>query len=112
MANFGEVMRQLKRLCRARGTDYEKCESCPISDERICSFEISDIEDDEIERVEAAVMAWSAEHPEPEYETWREYLNRLYLGGLGLEYEKDSALIDNPIPANIAEKLGIEPKEE
>lgn len=55
-------------------------------------------------------MAWAAEHPEPVYPTW---IDVLILYGVtdetGYNY-LDSAY--NHIPADIAEKLGIEPKED
>ena len=111
MADFADTMKQWKRMCSAHGNDYGKCDNCPLGDERICAFEISDIDDDEFERIEAKVMAWAAEHPEPVYPTWREYMLRLRLGNLGFEYEDDASLLDWNIPADIAQKLGIEPKE-
>ena len=55
-------------------------------------------------------------HPEPVYPTWRDYLH-----SIGVLYNKHTAGGDvteihwgnmmTPIPADIAEKLGIEPKE-
>jgi hypothetical protein len=69
--------------------------------------------------VEAAVMRWAAEHPEPVYPTWGEWLvaqdiiteyGRIECGGSGV----CGVFTDKggqPIPADIAQKLGIEPKE-
>jgi len=59
--------------------------------------------------VEKIVMAWAAEHPEPVYPTWEEWLSDKY----NLAYNDDFrlAMSREYIPADIAEKLGIEPKE-
>lgn len=117
MAEFQEVTKLWRRMCISMdGNDTYKCERCPLGDEHICSFEISDIQDDEIHRVEEKVMSWAAEHPEPVYPTWAEWLhdNGIILDArqhnenehwlLGIEAMR-------PIPADIAQKLGIEPKE-
>ena len=45
-------------------------------------------------------MEWAEAHPEPEYPTWVEWFNSM--GGVDC---------GEPIPADIAEKLGIKPKE-
>jgi len=65
-------------------------------------------------KVEEAVMAWAAEHPEPVYPTWGEWLI-----AIGILYRDDprhaysiSIKANTQIPADIAEKLGIEPKED
>ena len=60
-------------------------------------------------------MAWAAEHPEPVYPTWGEYLASI---GVMKPVQHDKAyevwfaqLYSTNIPADIAEKLGIAPKE-
>ena len=61
---------------------------------------------------ERIIMDWAAGHPEPVYQTWGEWLERVIPHGNG-----DTALtfavyaMRQPIPADIAEKLGLEPKE-
>lgn len=63
--------------------------------------------------VEKNVTAWAAEHPEPVYPTWEEWLITQGVikenpnGGVGYPMPK----LLEPIPADIAQKLGIEPKE-
>jgi hypothetical protein len=54
--------------------------------------------------IEQTVTEWAAEHPEPVYPTWGEWLQRLYNS---MNY---AGIFITPIPADIAEKLGIEPK--
>ena len=68
--------------------------------------------------VESVVTKWAAEHPEPVYPTWLEWLQSL---GYGIAYYDESVnppgwvfsfeVAERPIPADIAQKLGIEPKE-
>lgn len=104
--SFQEVMHQFDRMCNANSG----CINCPLHQKdyecHVGAFVRYP------EKIERTVMQWAAEHPEPKYPTWREYLNRLRLGDIGLEYEEDAALLDWDIPADIAEKLGIEPKDE
>ena len=70
------------------------------------------------EDIELRIMSWAADHPEPVYPTWAEWLMEH-----GLVYASDSAYmkpwfvvnqrrIEKPIPDDIAQKLGIKPKED
>ncbi len=70
-------------------------------------------------------MSWAAEHPEPVYPTWGEWL--ISVGAArkiptGIPFElPDRRIVDPPwetvvdtnthIPADIAQKLGIKPNE-
>lgn len=110
MAEFAEVVRQYNRMCEA-----EDCgDGCPIK----ARFGIGDscwrdgiFDTAEFERI---VMKWAVEHPEPVYPMWDEVL--------AMEYRKAHDIMpivtreevlewacNTPIPADIAEKLGIEP---
>jgi hypothetical protein len=64
---------------------------------------------------EKAIMDWAAEHPEPVYPTWVEYLVGIGVIPHEIRLETADTLMDThllkPIPADIAQKLGIEPKE-
>ena len=108
MAEFQEVMRQWKRMCDAYTTDDAAscCKGCPMSG-RGCGaiYESGNADPDVIER---ETMSWAAEHPEPVYPTWREWFIGTGMWTHGLITD---AVINKPIPADIAEKLGIEPKE-
>jgi hypothetical protein len=57
-------------------------------------------------------MAWAAEHPEPVYATFREWL--ISIGVIG-QMSTHSIIADKlamtPIPADLSEKLGLKPKE-
>lgn len=115
MAEFQEVMRQWERMCESIGVhdrikcplvhalDIPNCESCSES------VFIDPAHTEEI------VMSWAAEHPEPKYPTWWEWLSDS--GFVAKKVPPDFAfeLIETglvePIPADVAEKLGIQPKE-
>lgn len=71
-------------------------------------------------------MQWAAEHPEPVYPTWDEWQNSVFPDAeiditpctfgsrdrLNCFFEKKcSTCNEQQIPADIAEKLGIKPKE-
>lgn len=102
MAEFQEVMRQWKRMCDAYTTDDAAscCKGCPMSG-RGCGaiYESGNADPDVIER---ETMSWAAEHPVV-YPTWENWLTTL-----GVQSFNE---LSKPIPADIAEKLGIEPKE-
>lgn len=58
-------------------------------------------------------MAWAAEHPEPVYPTWYEWLkdNGLTFHDAESSWIGFTERIHHPIPADIAQKLGLEQKE-
>ena len=108
MAEFQKVMRQWRRMCEKNQADCMRL--CPICANPVCG-ELTEATDEDIRKAEDTIMAWAAEHPEPVYPTWREWLlaNRIigdadsdYAAGLLMRYQR--------IPADIAQKLGIEPK--
>lgn len=109
MAEYAEVIRQFKRMCRYTNYSrlpqdcplYCKGRGCNISHCRMLAFE-----DKKFANV---VMAWAAEHPEPIYPTWYRWL--IMMGAVGSVEDLFSEL-QRPIPADIAQKLGIEPKED
>ena len=113
MAEFQEVMRQWKRMCDAYTTDdaVSCCKGCPMSGRGCGSiYESGNADPDVIER---ETMSWAAEHPEPVYPTWGEWLVKMGVaeigsGMLGIQ----PAIAEQPIPDDIAQKLGLEPKEE
>ena len=102
MAEFQEVARHWKRMCKKHWRSTT-CHGCPIAKyekgyEACCAYEA------DIAKMEELVMSWAAEHPAPKYPTWMDYLFTIY----------DTVwpqIATMEIPADIAEKLGIEPKE-
>lgn len=114
MAEFQEVIKQFKRMCSYYQGNLKCPMGCPMNGVNISQCRKILVEQPEI--TEKTVMAWAAEHPEPVYPTWAEWLhdNGIILDTrqydeveswiLGIEAMK-------PIPADIAQKLGLEPKE-
>lgn len=107
MAEFQEVMRQINRICSYYQAKCEDsgcllCHVCGVIGNHSSNAKRA-------MRIEDLVTKWAAEHPEPIYPTWYEWL--IMMGAVGSVEDLFSNL-QRPIPADIAEKLGIEPKEE
>ena len=122
MAEFQEVMREHRRLCK-NGND---CASCNLSSQNntygmSCTLFLSLHSD----LAEAFIMSWADEHPEPKYPTWKEWFSSNKFPGNGgvfypCVFQKASCddcinecenchLLDKQIPEDIAKKLGIKP---
>ena len=125
MAEFQEVVKQFKRMCKS--VTPMKCTrgECPMGCENI--GQCRKVAFGRPASFEEQVMAWAAEHPEPVYPTWLEWLEKM---GIMADihdrlnsykqvmevceeplYSIPTAKVFCPIPADIAQKLGIEPKE-
>lgn len=111
--SFKEVMKQFKRSCPdgqcSSATDCAMYPASNIGQCRKIAFE----RPAEFER---RVMEWAESHPEPEYPTWLEWLQKegLYIRNeieVGVYFTSVTAKAFEPIPADIAERLGIKPKE-
>ena len=102
MAEFQEVMRQLGRICASNFGECDICDFCPYCPSKtfLDKYEKSR----RVEQLEKMVLKWAEEHPEPVYPSWYEYLTNMYPATWNM-------IKDKPIPADIAQKLGIEPKE-
>lgn len=122
MAGFQEVMRQWKRLCMESHGE-NACANCPCSKDEYALFcdAIYDTPNDtNWPFIETAVMSWAAEHPEPVYPTFAEWMYDSFLKWCQRNYPgraKDEKawfdyIYETRIPAYIAEKLGLQPKEE
>lgn len=114
MAEFQEVMRQFDRMCDA----HAGCIDCPlnipdgVSDDKCSIYAFVD----NPEHIEREVMSWAAEHPEPVYPAWEMYLAERMIADMrdGKTHNPQSVeeyMRRTSIPADIAEKLGIESKE-
>jgi hypothetical protein len=113
MAEYVEVCRQHDRMC-AR---FEKCYDCPLHKKVVwCIKKIGErgyIRRENAEKAEKVIMEWAAENPEPTYPTWAEWFLRTCQVGLTGDGRNDwNGLLFSHIPAEIAQKLGVEPKEE
>ena len=128
MTNFTQIMHDWQRMCKYFDEHYQEdcCHVCPIHN---CDAIWAMDETTDWGKIEELINAWAAEHPEPKYPTWREYLKEIGVviernisypenGPEGLYIvEKNHALIlnenaDCPIPAEIAIALKLEPKYE
>lgn len=108
MSDFVQTMKDWKRMCSAmeKLRPDDSCNGCMLEGYSCPAI----YEDDYIDYddVEKQVTKWAAEHPEPVYPSVYEWL--VSMGLLGSDMWSASDL-QKPIPADIAEKLGIEPKE-
>lgn len=122
---FVEVMRQARRLC-----EMEECRKCQLYNFSAgdCMMTLSyscetDVDYGEAEKI---ILQWAKENPEPVYPSWKEAWKQLFSNGIDtpcpLEYDAKyghdctNLLCLNckqrPMPAEIAKKLGIKPKEQ
>lgn len=108
VADFVQTMKDWERMCDT----FKSCDDCPMMNEDgwahiLCSE--GGISNAEPEKSVEIITQWAAEHPEPVYPTWTEYFR---MTGVFPSWSGHEILNNTPIPANIAEKLGIEPKGE
>ena len=111
MAEFQEVMRQWRRFCES----HNHCGECEFDEKSICG--VSHSTRVPFADIELRIMAWAAENPEPVYPTWADYITMKMLEDIMNRNDTTPQTLGTwmgktNIPADIAEKLGIEPKEE
>lgn len=129
MAEFVDVLKTTRRMCKS----IDDCEDCPIYDSlsgycKLSSRPMSS-SDSDFAKCEAAIIEWGAENPEVRYPTWREWQRDHFHGIVDMirpcEFmSRDDAhcfsfsgpygcsdCANQPIPADIAQKLGIKPIE-
>ena len=127
MAEFMEVMRTARRMC----IEMDECEvyplydgfneCCLLSDGPLCHM------DSDFARYEADIMKWAAENPEVRYPTWREWQQDHFPDAANIMHpcafmrisdvhccdfstpNRCRNCANQPIPAEIAEKLGVKP---
>lgn len=111
MAEFQEVIKEMRRMCaHFRPT----CNGCPLCLEKgtneFCGEQPLDIRSDPT-LVEAAIMQWAAEHPEPEPILWQDFLLDYYCEYIKKQGNEtktvDEWIARDPIPEDIVQKLGI-----
>lgn len=112
MAEFQKVIEQWKRRC-------EHCEKnenvkCGI-DGHVCGGFCKMSKYINPEFIERDVMSWAAEHPEPVYPTWGEWFAEmgLFHGAPWTHVDVNDlvGLLIKHIPADIAQKLKLKPRE-
>ena len=113
-----DFLKSWKRMCKAM-TEMNGCEDCQIV-RNTHSARCGDMpcEMNDVESIVREVEKWAAEHPEPAYPTWEEWLREMDVVESVQSYLSNQKIltiltnnVKNPIPADIAQKLGIEPKE-
>ena len=112
MAEFNEVIWQWGRMCNDF-TARDQCIECPLAVSPVCG-DMEHMTKQDIEKAEKAIMEWASENPELVYPTWAEWLEQFGLVKDVIDGRCGNFLYNNaaqPIPADIAESLGIEPKE-
>lgn len=126
MAEFTEVMRQAKRLCAAHDS-MRSTNNCPLDNGEACRLNVA-LDGEDYNKLERIIMDWAKEHPGPVYPSWEDGWRQIFPGVdtrrvfcpeiFGDEYKCDWCHDDNdsceeclerPIPAEVAEKLGIKP---
>lgn len=129
MSEFAKTMKEWRRMCNAFVKQYDNdcCKYCPLDHLKSCGA-IWEIEEGTYGNIAETVDNWAADHPEPQYPTWTEWLEEMGLTRrsvtaarriLGTDSPQETAIpfivtlsvnASNPIPADIAEKLGLKPK--
>lgn len=123
MAEFVEVMKQINRMCRTYLGD--QCRKCPLNRCDNCEMDIYSenyFTAQAAQKLESIATDWAKEHPEPVYPSWDEGWKQIFPDALytpcpanyGKKYKNTSCASvscercrERPIPAEIAEKLGI-----
>ena len=116
MAEFIDVIHTIQRFCKRHNG---QCPTCILSTFACPNNARFDKTDEAMFReLEDFVVKWEEAHPEPVYPTWWEWLEDMgIVGKVKSEYSEifDTICVEtkmfNPIPADIAEKLGLKPKE-
>ena len=121
-----DFLKSWKRMCNSM-TEMNGCEDCPIvrnTHGARCGDMPCEMQD--VESIVREVEKWAAEHPEPVYPTWLEWLKSMgvipYMMSMVVGRDDEGNFIHGhvdikenalkPIPADIAVRLGLEPKEE
>ena len=120
MASFTEVMRQARRMCKIESKKLA-CKGCPRKKESCIPKTNATFELGDDEAYERDVMQWAKEHPEPKYPTWNEWYHKTFPECVanGLCFRPCAFILcksiscpdccNEPIPVEIAVKLGIKP---
>ena len=117
---FVEVMKQWRRMCNKHTCSRNKdaftglllCPIASLHDGYPCDEDPIDWTEKATKQLEEIVTDWAAENPEPVYPTWWTWLINEGVIEKGSTYTGAfDQLKMKSIPSDIAEKLGIEPKE-
>ena len=109
MADFVEVMGIKSRMCKY----YDDCsDGCPLENTNFCNLSEHSLSEKDLREAEVVMLDWNKKHPVI-YPTWGEYFGMIYGARLfGNPIGSLDEIFKINIPQDIAEKLGVEPKEE
>ena len=114
MAEFVTVMKDWQRMCASMQGGIAKCDNCPLF-KVLCQYKPNEKVD--LAGAEKIIEKWAEDNPEPVYPTWIEWLHTTSAvdGTLDIPVGDGTifrvAIKNEPIPADIAEQLGLKPKE-
>lgn len=119
MMNFSQVMHDWRRMCNTLDKIHgeEACSYCPIFHTDTIAGCCDAIYEDlaaniDWDKIASIVETWAAKNPEPVYPTWYEYVwSQLTKKEPISDHDLATWMENNRIPADIAEKLGLKPKE-
>lgn len=112
MAEFVTVMKDWARMCASMQGGIAKCDNCQLL-KVLCQYKPNEKVD--FAGAEQIIEKWAEDNPEPVYPSWYAWLANM--GIVPIELPPDQAIMVTDIgllkniPADTAEKLGIEPKE-
>ena len=108
MAEWMEIMNQFNRMCWSYQRECMCPMACPMNGVNIS--QCRKIAFERPKETEEIVVQWAAEHPVV-YPTWSEWLQEIGVAQVGSGMLSiHPAIAEQSIPADIAQKLGIEPK--
>ena len=121
MADFVQTMKDWRRMCKVYTVFKHECEGCPLENiaEHACGaiFEPEFADVVNWQKLEGFVGKWATEHPELVYPTWGDWLAEIGL----ISWQNNGDVVNSVmvptfkmckhIPADIAEKMGIKPKD-
>lgn len=131
VAEFVQMMKDWRRICKTIQSENQQtsscswCKGCPVQGVCVIDTEIKDTTDKGLAMICERIQSWAEKHPESVYPTWGEWLisvgaARKIPTGVPVELQDGRIVdspwetvvdVDTPIPADIAQKHGIQPKE-
>lgn len=112
MADFAQVMKGWRRMCEKHAKMCDKCPLCNLE----CGAVPRNIKYHTDGQIEAIIMAWAAENPEPIYPTWADYITMLMIDDTFFRYDDDPITLGQwmnktHISTELAQKLGLKPND-
>lgn len=121
MAEFIQVMKDWARMCASMQGGIAKCDNCPLL-KLLCQYKPN--ENVDLAGAEKIIEKWAEDNPEPVYPTWIKWLKEVGAFSSVDVPDHISSSCEIPddwfrvilslfsnIPADIAERLGLKPKE-